>query len=168
MMCRHVSSSMLERPAIPFSEGQITVRRRNSRQDAIRDIVRTKSIRTQRGLVEELEDRGFHCTQATISRDIADMGLKKLSEGSYVLAEDLHLHRMVSEFVTRVDYANNLVIVKSHPGTAPGIGAAIDAAKLEESMGSVAGNDTVLVVASSEDDARIIVAHLEKLRRSRA
>jgi len=67
------------------------VKRRTNRQDAIRDIVRSKSIRTQRVLVDELQAIGFNCTQATISRDIADMGLRKLSEGFYVLAEDLHL-----------------------------------------------------------------------------
>ncbi|MDD6602607.1 MAG: ArgR family transcriptional regulator, partial [Parafannyhessea umbonata] len=62
------------------------VKRRNNRQDAIRDIVRGKSIRTQRALVDELQAIGFNCTQATVSRDIADMGLRKLSEGIYVLA----------------------------------------------------------------------------------
>ena len=108
------------------------VKRRNSRQDAIRDIVRAKSIHTQRSLVEELQDLGFNCTQATVSRDIADMGLRKLSEGIYVLAEDLHLQRMVSEFVTTCERANNLVVIKSQPGTAPGVAAAVDAAALPD------------------------------------
>mgnify|MGYP000964467039 CR=1 FL=1 len=98
------------------------VKRRNNRQDAIRDIVRGKSIRTQRTLVDELRSIGFNCTQATVSRDIADMGLRKLSEGIYVLAEDLHLQRMVSEFVDSVERADNLVVIKSQPGTAPGVG----------------------------------------------
>ena len=101
------------------------VKRRNSRQDAIRDIVRTKSIHTQRALVDELLNIGFNCTQATVSRDIADMGLRKLSEGIYVLAEDLHLQRMVSEFVTSCEQAFNQVIIKSQPGTAPGVAAAV-------------------------------------------
>ena len=106
------------------------VKRRTNRQDAIRDIVRSKSIRTQRVLVDELQAIGFNCTQATISRDIADMGLRKLSEGFYVLAEDLHLQRMVSEFVVSVDGADNLVVIKTQPGTAPGVAAAVDAATL--------------------------------------
>ena len=54
------------------------MKRRNNRQYAIREIVRGKSIRTQRALVQELEDAGYTCTQATVSRDIADMGLRKL------------------------------------------------------------------------------------------
>ena len=88
------------------------MRRRNNRQDAIREIVRDKSIRTQRALVDELRGLGFSCTQATVSRDVADMGLCKLAEGVYVLAEDLHLQRMLSEFVVRVLRAENLVVVR--------------------------------------------------------
>ena len=129
------------------------VKRRNNRQDAIRDIVRGKSIRTQRALVDELQAIGFNCTQATVSRDIADMGLRKLSEGIYVLAEDLHLQRMVSEFV-----------IKSQPGTAPGVAAAVDAASLPEVKGSVAGNDTVLVVSGSDEAAMDLVNLVNKLR----
>ena len=143
------------------------VKRRNSRQDAIRDIVRAKSIHTQRSLVEELQDIGFNCTQATVSRDIADMGLRKLSEGIYVLAEDLHLQRMVSEFVTSCERANNLVVIKSQPGTAPGVAAAVDAASLPDVKGSVAGNDTVLVVCGADDSAEELVRLVERLRNAR-
>ncbi|EHF01366.1 MULTISPECIES: arginine repressor [Olsenella] len=140
------------------------VKRRNNRQDAIRDIVRGKSIRTQRALVDELQSIGYNCTQATVSRDIADMGLRKLAEGIYVLAEDLHLQRMVSEFVSDVERAGNLVVIKSQPGTAPGVAAAVDAAALPEVKGSVAGNDTVLVVSGSEDAAKDLVNLVSKLR----
>ena len=143
------------------------VKRRNSRQDAIRDIVRAKSIHTQRSLVEELQDLGFNCTQATVSRDIADMGLRKLSEGLYVLAEDLHLQRMVSEFVTSCENANNLVVVKSQPGTAPGVAAAVDAASLPDVRGSVAGNDTVLVVCGTVEGAEKLVNLVSKLSRGK-
>ncbi len=137
---------------------------RNSRQDAIREIVRNKAIRTQRTLVDELLALGYNCTQATVSRDITDMGLRKLPEGIYVLSEDLHLQRMVSEFVTSVERANNLVVVKSHPGTAPGVAAAVDAADLPEVVGSVAGNDTVLVISQTDETASDLVTMLEKLR----
>ncbi len=139
-------------------------KQRNSRQDAIREIVRGKSIRTQRALVNELQGIGYNCTQATVSRDIADMGLRKLPEGIYVLSEDLHLQRMMSEFVTDVDSAANLVVVKAQPGTAPGVAAAIDAANLVEVKGSVAGNDTVLVVADAAESAEGLVGMLDKLR----
>ena len=59
------------------------MKHRNSRQDAIREIIRGKSIKTQRALVDELKAMGFNCTQATVSRDISDMGLRKLPEGVY-------------------------------------------------------------------------------------
>ena len=124
------------------------VKRRNNRQDAIRDVVRGQSIRTQKALVDQLQALGFNCTQATVSRDIADMGLRKLQEGIYVLAEDLHLQRMVSEFVTNIDQAGNLIVIHSQPGTAPGVAAAVDAASLPEIKGSVAGNDTCLLYTS--------------------
>ncbi len=141
--------------------------RRNGRQDAIREIVRNQAIRTQQDLVAKLQERGFDCTQATISRDITDMGLRKLPEGIYVLAEDLHLQRMVSEFVLTATSANNLVVIKTLPGTAPGVAAAVDAANLREAMGSVAGNDTALVVTANEFDATALVEHIQKLGKPR-
>lgn len=139
-------------------------KKRNGRQDAIRDIVRSKDVRTQRMLVEELKQSGFDCTQATVSRDIADMGLRKLPEGVYVLAEDLHLQRMVSELVVDVVRADNLVLVKAQPGTASGIAAAIDAAELPDVLGSLAGNDTILVITASADEGARLQGMLSKLR----
>ena len=130
----------------------------NGRQDAIRDIVRNKDVRTQRVLVDELRAMGFDCTQATVSRDIADMGLRKLPEGIYVLAEDLHLQRMVSELVTGVLRTDNLVMIKAQPGTASGIAAAVDAAELPDVLGSLAGNDTILVIAQTAEDGERLEA----------
>lgn len=138
-------------------------KKRNGRQDAIREIVRNKNVRTQRMLVDELKTFGFDCTQATVSRDIADMGLRKLPEGVYVLAEDLHLQRMVSELVVEVVRTGNLVLVKAQPGTASGIAAAIDAAELPAVLGSLAGNDTILVVARTDDDGERFEALISKL-----
>ena len=142
-------------------------RHRNERQEAIRDIIRRTSIKTQGELVVELRKRGMRCTQATVSRDITDMGLRKLPEGIYVLSEDLHLQHMVSEFVTSVDRANNLVVIKSLHGTAPGVAAAIDAATLSDVVGSVAGNDTVLVISAGDESAAELVVLLQNLRASR-
>lgn len=139
-------------------------KKRNGRQDAIREIVRNKNVRTQRMLVDELKTFGFDCTQATVSRDIADMGLRKLPEGVYVLAEDLHLQRMVSELVIDVLRANNLVLVKAQPGTASGIAAAIDAAELSDVLGSLAGNDTILVIAKSDEQGERFERMITKLR----
>lgn len=142
-------------------------KKRNGRQDAIRDIVRNKDVRTQRVLVDELRAMGFNCTQATVSRDIADMGLRKLPEGIYVLAEDLHLQRMVSELVTGVLRTDNLVMIKAQPGTASGIAAAVDAAELPDVLGSLAGNDTILVIAQTAEDGERLEALINKLSNSR-
>lgn len=142
-------------------------KKRNGRQDAIRDIVRNKDVRTQRVLVDELRAMGFDCTQATVSRDIADMGLRKLPEGIYVLAEDLHLQRMVSEIVTGVLRTDNLVMIKAQPGTASGIAAAVDAAELPDVLGSLAGNDTILVIAQTAEDGERLEALINKLSNSR-
>lgn len=141
-------------------------KKRNGRQDAIRDIVRNKDVRTQRVLVDELRAMGFDCTQATVSRDIADMGLRKLPEGIYVLAEDLHLRRMVSELVTGVLRTDNLVMIKAQPGTASGIAAAVDAAELPDVLGSLAGNDTILVIAQTAEDGERLEALINKLSNS--
>ncbi|MCI6566084.1 MAG: ArgR family transcriptional regulator [Collinsella sp.] len=142
-------------------------KKRNGRQDAFRDIVRNKDVRTQRVLVDELRAMGFDCTQATVSRDIADMGLRKLPEGIYVLAEDLHLQRMVSELVTGVLRTDNLVMIKAQPGTASGIAAAVDAAELPDVLGSLAGNDTILVIAQTAEDGERLEALINKLSAAR-
>lgn len=140
------------------------MRKRTERQEVMRRIVRRERIRTQRDLVDHLAEAGYACTQATVSRDITEMGLRKLPEGVYVLAEDLHLQRMVSELVTGVVRSERLVLVKASPGTAPGVAAALDAAGLEGVLGSIAGDDTVLVIAGCEADAESLVRGIEKYR----
>lgn len=139
------------------------MRARTGRQDAIRQIVRSGSVRTQRDLVAQLKEQGFPCTQATVSRDIADMGLKKLAEGSYVLAEDLHLQRMLSEFVISIARAENLTVLKCQAGTASGVAAAIDGCDLDHVLGSIAGNDTVVVICDAADGADVVETQLTQL-----
>ncbi|PKQ15331.1 MAG: ArgR family transcriptional regulator [Actinobacteria bacterium HGW-Actinobacteria-7] len=140
------------------------MRKRHERQEAIRRIVRGDRIRTQRSLVDQLREHGFECTQATVSRDITEMGLRKLPEGVYVLAEDLHLQRMVRDLVKDVRSSGNLVLVKAQSGTAPGVAAALDAAELEGILGSVSGDDTILVVMTGEEEGARIVETLDKFR----
>jgi len=140
------------------------MRKRTERQEAIRKIVRRERVRTQRDLVDRLEQHGFTCTQATVSRDIADMGLRKLPEGVYVLAEDLHLQRMISELVERVARSEQLVIVKTTAGGGQSVAAALDAADLDEILGSIAGDDTILVVTRSGADAEDVLESINRLR----
>lgn len=140
------------------------MKKRIERHDAIREIVRGERIRTQRALVDQLKARGYVCTQATVSRDITEMGLRKLPEGVYVLAEDLHLQRMVSDLVLDVGRTGNLVLIKASTGAAPGVAAALDAADLPGVLGSIAGDDTILVIGEDEAEAAIFESAINKLR----
>ena len=140
---------------------------KQKRHQKILKIIAEKDVKTQESLTDELKACGFLVTQATVSRDIADMGLRKLPEGIYVLAEDLHLQRMVSELVTGVLRTDNLVMIKAQPGTASGIAAAVDAAELPDVLGSLAGNDTILVIAQTAEDGERLEALINKLSNSR-
>jgi transcriptional regulator of arginine metabolism len=142
------------------------MRKRRARQDVIRTIVRRERIRTQRDLVEQLKAEGFVCTQATVSRDVTDMGLRKLPEGVYVLAEDLHLQRVISELVSGVVHSDKLVLVKTSPGAGQAVAAALDGAALDEVLGSIAGDDTILVITGSNEGAASLVSSIEKYRGS--
>ena len=143
------------------------MKKRAERQSAIRRIVRAGRIRTQRDLVEKLKAEGFVCTQATVSRDVTEMGLRKLPEGVYVLAEDLHLQRMISELVVNVVGSGALSLVKTTPGTAPGVAAALDGAELDGVLGSIAGDDTILIIANDEESAIRVRDSIDKFRGTR-
>jgi len=143
------------------------MRKRSQRQDAIRAIVRRERIKTQRDLVDHLKAAGFTCTQATVSRDIADMGLRKLPEGVYVLAEDIHLQRMVTELVEEIIPSQQLVLVKTSAGGGQSVAAALDAAQVDAILGSIAGDDTILVVTPDADSAQAVASGLEKFRNRR-
>ncbi len=95
------------------------MRKRQQRHDIIRDIIREHNVKTQRDLADQLQAAGYDCTQATISRDIMDMGLVKSREGYYVLPEEMRLQRMVSELVEEVHVAGNLIVAKSSPAEPP-------------------------------------------------
>jgi transcriptional regulator of arginine metabolism len=130
---------------------------RNQRTDLIRSIVRSKPIKTQKELVTALAGLGQLCTQATISRDIAELGLRKSSGGHYILPEDLFLKRMVTELVIDITAAQNLVVVRTQTGSAQGVAAALDGVQLENIVGSIAGDDTILLVTATNELAEQLV-----------
>ena len=125
------------------------MRKRQQRHDIIRDIIREHNVKTQRDLANQLQAAGYECTQATISRDIMDMGLVKSREGYYVLPEEMRLQRMVSELVEEVHVAGNMVVVKTFSGGAAGVSAALDKASLRGALGTVAGDNTIMIAAES-------------------
>ncbi|PWL79633.1 MAG: ArgR family transcriptional regulator [Coriobacteriia bacterium] len=125
---------------------------RKERQDAIRDLVRHNRIRTQSDLVAQLRDRDFDVTQATISRDITDLGLEKDVGGVYMLPEDYRLRSIAASAVRETRRAQNQVLLLCDPGTASSVAAALDASQTQGVLGSIAGDDTILVICA--DDAQ--------------
>ena len=90
----------------------------------------------------------------------AEMNLHKLPDGRYALAEDLYLKRMIVDLVVDVKRAGTLVVVKAETGTAAGVAAALDAAHLDGVVGSVAGDDTILVIGEDDAKAQVIMKQL--------
>ncbi|HEY8530798.1 MAG TPA: arginine repressor [Limnochorda sp.] len=134
------------------------------RQAAILQIVREREVRTQEELAELLRQAGIEVTQATISRDIKELGLVKepVPGGGYryVLARQeppvdwLERARLAfREFVVSLRSSGNLVLIKTTTGAAHSVAAAIDALAWPEILGSIAGDDTVLLVVAEGDEA---------------
>lgn len=132
------------------------------RQAAIMRIIRSQPISTQDELVEALRKAGYQVTQATVSRDIADMGLVKraVPEGGYrwVLPPDPgprealeRARRAFSDYTVGLDYSGNLIIVRTLPGAAHAVAATIDALDWPEVLATLAGDDTILVVVAQPE-----------------
>lgn len=144
------------------------------RQDLIRTVVAQQRVGTQLEMVQALRAIGCDITQATISRDLRELGLLKRRDGRgrprYVLPEtegrrdpETACSRMLQEFGTAVIPAQNLVLLKSEVGTAPGMGRVIDELEHELILGCVAGDDTVLIVTEDAMAARALAEYLEQL-----
>lgn len=130
---------------------------KSKRQQEILDIVAKENIETQEQLLEALRRRGVDTTQATISRDIKQLHLvKELSQGGvykYAVSQrklDLNfagrLRTIFREGVTSFDVAQNIVVLKTMPGLASAAGAAIDGMEVPDMVGSLAGDDTAVLI----------------------
>lgn len=136
---------------------------RNIRQIRILEIIKNNSIRTQEELVAYLERENFKVTQATVSRDIKELGLVKVSDGDYKYKYAYNddktkkvpnkLLNMFRECVSNINYANNIVVIRTLIGSANTAAAMVDTIDGEDILGSVAGDDTIIVVTKSNDDA---------------
>jgi transcriptional regulator of arginine metabolism len=145
------------------------------RQRAIRDLVAQRPIRTQQELAAAIRDRGFRATQATISRDVAELGLVKvardgtqgyalpprLSEGE-ASGED-RLRALLRDLPVEIRQAGQLLILRTLPGSAHAIAAALDRARWPEVVGSIAGDDTVFVAFDDAAGVERARARLERL-----
>ena len=136
---------------------------KDNRQSAILDIIRKHPITTQDELLTRLRERGMHATQATISRDIKQLQLVKVAgqDGHYKYAVSQHsgtktalkFKTILKETIVKVDYAQNIVVLKTYSGMAQAAAAAIDALQMTDIVGSVAGDDTILIVMRSSEIA---------------
>ena len=149
---------------------------KNNRQAMIVAIIKEKVIGTQEELGEALKARGILVTQATLSRDIKELGLIKVPtlEGyyRYSLPQDrtpgdlMRLaQRMLDDAVVSIDGAENLIIIKTMSGTAQGVAAAFDELEWPEVVGTVAGDNTILVVVRSKEQTTAVLDKLQQLRR---
>jgi transcriptional regulator of arginine metabolism len=146
---------------------------KHARQEKILQIINENTVETQEQLIEKLTEAGFNVTQATVSRDVRELKLTKISCGfgvyKYVVSSrDSHSHsakflNMLKEMVTGVDHAGNLVVVKTYPGMAQAAAAALDSMEYPEIIGSIAGDDTVLLVIRSAEATRAFSLELQGL-----
>ena len=142
------------------------------RQSAILEVIQRERVRSQEQLRRRIRAIGFDVTQATLSRDIRELGLVKGGpEGAYQApargAPNGHsaisvLQRALAEYLTRVDRVQQLVLLRTGPGQAQLLGVAIDQARLPEVVGTLAGDDTILVIAPDARQARTLVKQLER------
>lgn len=137
-----------------------------ARRRAIRRIIDAAPIRSQAQLVEDLTGQGFTVTQATVSRDLGAMGVTKNGDRYSVrriTSEDRELARTIAEYAERIASSANLVVIKTPPGAAQVVAAAIDASDLSGVLGTVAGDDTVLIVTAVVEGGAALQSQLEAM-----
>lgn len=147
------------------------------RQAKILELIMLKPIDTQEELLAELKQNGFDVTQATISRDIKDLRLVKTldSDGNYRYSTGHHdfsgistkFHSIFTDSVLSVDYAGNIAVIKCFAGMAQAACAALDSMKWDGVVGTLAGEDTILIITRSEEHSIQLTTDLKKMISSR-
>ncbi len=147
---------------------------KTKRQAKILEIVSTRDVETQEQLLQELQDAGFYCTQATVSRDIRELRIVKelTGAGTYRYTGSTkeirgtfsnRLNTIFRECVTGFDYAQNLVVIHTLPGLASAAGSAVDAMEMSFVLGTLAGDDTVMIVMKDTAAAASFCGEIKKL-----
>lgn len=131
------------------------------RQGQILKLIRTRQIRTQEDLAQELKALGIVTTQVTLSRDIRELGLVKTAEGYRQIAPEgseagPQFAMLVGEFLQDVRLAQNLVVLKTAPGHANSVAVALDGEQWLEVVGTIAGDDTILVITADNATAEAV------------
>ncbi|HWF17609.1 MAG TPA: arginine repressor [Acidimicrobiales bacterium] len=160
------ASTAATSPAVP---GRLT---KHQRQHRITKLLEAAPVTSQAQLVALLADQGVEATQTTVSRDLDDLGAVKVrlpgGETAYALPElpahqiapEDHLRRVLGEWVVEVAHSGDLVVLRTPPGSAHVVGSALDRSGLEEVVGTVAGDDTVLVVVAEHVGGRVMAERL--------
>ena len=147
---------------------------KNDRQAMILEIITQENIETQEQLLNRLQDRGVRCTQATISRDIKQLHLIKepVGQGVYKYAVSgnrttlnaaAKLRTIFRECLVSIDYAQNIVVVKTMPGLANGACSALDNMDMNDIVGSLAGDDTALLVMRNTEAAELLCQEIKDM-----
>ena len=145
------------------------------RQQAILDLVRREPLGSQAAILERLRGQGFDVTQPTVSRDLEELGLVRVRDATghlrYASPAEAgtnghgidRLHRVLAEFVLRLEASRNIVVVRTPPGSANTVAQVIDQVGLEDVIGTVAGDDTILVVTREGVRGSTVVKRLQDL-----
>lgn len=148
---------------------------KNQRQHRIAKLLETNTVTSQSQLVERLAADGVVATQATVSRDLEDLGAVKVrvagGEVAYAIPElpteqhapEDHLRRVLGDWVVEVNQSENLVVLRTPPGSAHVVGSALDRSNLDGLIGTVAGDDTLLCVAAEHLGGPQLAATLREL-----
>lgn len=141
------------------------------RQKKIIELVETYDVETQEELAEYLKQAGYQVTQATVSRDIRELKLSKLPSGSgrqkYVFVKQEEVEaldkyiRVLREGFVSMDMAQNILVIKTVSGMAMAVAAAVDTMKLKEIVGSIAGDDTIMMAVRTVEETRVL---MDKIR----
>ncbi len=146
---------------------------KKGRHGKITELIENYDIETQDELAERLRDAGFQVTQATVSRDIRELKLSKIPTGSgkqkYVVLkqDDRHLGekyiRVLRDGFVSMDMAQNILVIKTVSGMAMAVAAAVDAMKMREIVGSIAGDDTIMCAVRTVDDTKTVMDKIQKM-----
>jgi len=147
---------------------------RDQRRQAVADLIRSRPLSSQEELAEQLAKRGFTATQATVSRDLEQLGAVKVRRDgrlSYALpslngqgSSAATLASVLRDWARSVVAAGNLIVIKTPPGSAHLIGVALDDADLAGIVGTICGDDTVFAAARGSAEAVAMAAQLDAMR----
>ena len=142
---------------------------KSSRQEKILELITQYDISTQEELTSRLNELGYKTTQATVSRDVKHLRLRKVPTSGgqkYVFPGGdpdgrEKYHRIFQDGLISIEPAGTIVVIKTISGMAMAVAAALDELKLEEIVGSIAGDDTVMCACRSEQDAQLLISRLK-------